>query len=113
LLESAEESIGANSGARQQELRLELLLLADKFPIAATLFPRLAAGLCIISFLADQQKKRSGSYQKGKQNTDDDRNNPMPTIRRLDPFRPSAFLRRSDAQPEKKVAHRPIPRRLF
>jgi Putative neutral zinc metallopeptidase len=77
-------------------------------------FPRLAAGLCITSFLADQQKKRSGSYQKGKQNTDDDRNNPMPTIRRLAPFRSSSFLRRSDAQPEKKVvAHRPIPRRLF
>jgi len=59
---------------------------------------------------ADQQKKRSGSYQKGKQNTDDDRNNPMSTIRRLDPFRSSAFLRRADAQQEKRVAHRPISR---
>jgi hypothetical protein len=63
--------------------------------------------------LADQQKKSPGSYKKGKQNTDDYRNNPMPSIRRLAPFRSSAFLRRSDAQQEKKVAHRPIPRRLF
>src|SRR5262245_24889666 len=32
----------------------------------------------------------------------------MPT--RLDLFRPSAFLRRSETQPEEKIAHRPIPR---
>jgi hypothetical protein len=29
--------------------------------------------------LADQQNKSSGSYQQGKQNTGDERNNPMPT----------------------------------
>src|SRR5215831_9729601 len=47
------------------------------------------------SLLADQQNKSSGSYQQGKQNTDDERNNRMPTG--LDLFRPSAFLRSSDA----------------
>jgi hypothetical protein len=30
------------------------------------------------SLLADQQKKQSGSYQQGKQNTDDERKNRMP-----------------------------------
>ena len=53
--------------------------------------------------LADQQNKQSGSYQQGKQNTDDERNNPMPTG--LDVFRPSAFLRCSQAQPEEKFVH--------
>jgi hypothetical protein len=46
------------------------------------------------SFLADQQDKQSGSYQQGKHNTDDERNNGMPT--RLDLIRSSGFLRRSD-----------------
>jgi len=41
------------------------------------------------SLLADQQNKSSGSYQQGKQNTGDERNNPMPMICRLDPFRSS------------------------
>jgi hypothetical protein len=50
------------------------------------------------SLLADQQNKSSGSYQQGKQNTGDERNNPMPTG--LDFFRSSAFLRRSETQPE-------------
>src|SRR5215467_14849932 len=54
------------------------------------------------SFLADQQKKQSGSYQQRKQNTDDERKNRMPTGRR---FRSSTFLRRSDAQPEEKFVH--------
>jgi hypothetical protein len=44
--------------------------------------------------LADQQDKRSGTYQQRNQNTDDERDNPMPT---LDGFRSSAFLGRSDA----------------
>src|SRR5215469_4531754 len=57
------------------------------------------------SFLADQQSKQSDSYQQGKQNTDDERNNRMPT--RLNLFRSSAFLRRSDTQPEEKFVHRP------
>src|SRR5262249_3491676 len=56
------------------------------------------------SLLADQQDKQSGSYQQGKQNTGDERNNRMPT--RLDLFRSRAFLRRSDAQPEEKFVHR-------
>jgi hypothetical protein len=47
------------------------------------------------SLLADQQDKQSGSYQQGKHNTDDERNNGMPT--RLDLIRSRAFLRRSDA----------------
>ena len=55
------------------------------------------------SLLADQQKKQSGSYQQGKQNTDDERKNRMPIGRR---FRSGAFLRRSDAQPEQKFVHR-------
>ena len=59
------------------------------------------------SLLADQQDKQSGSYQQGKQNTDDERNNRMPT--RLDLFRSRAFLRRSDAQPEEKLVHRQDP----
>src|SRR5262249_31798125 len=59
------------------------------------------------SLLADQQNKSSGSYQQGKQNTDDERNNPMPTG--LDLFRPSAFLRRSETQPEEKIGHLSIP----
>jgi CspA family cold shock protein len=54
------------------------------------------------SLLADQQNKSSGSYQQSNQNTDDQRNNPVRTSRRL---RPSAFLRRSDAQPEEKFVH--------
>src|SRR5215470_4494480 len=56
------------------------------------------------SLLADQQNKQSGSYQQGEHNTDDERNNRMPT--RLDLFRSRAFLRRSDAQPEEKFVHR-------
>jgi hypothetical protein len=60
------------------------------------------------SLLADQQNKQSGSYQQGKQNTDDERNNPVPTGLNL--FRSSAFLRRSETQPEEKITHRPIPR---
>src|SRR5215472_5034777 len=56
------------------------------------------------SLLTDQQNERSGSYQQGKQNTGDERNNPMPTIRAL--VRSSAFLRRSDTQPEEKFVHR-------
>jgi hypothetical protein len=50
------------------------------------------------SSLADQQNKSSDSYEKSNQNTDDERNNRMPTT--LDLFRSSAFLRRSDTQPE-------------
>jgi hypothetical protein len=50
------------------------------------------------SLLADQQNKQPGSYQHCNQNTDDERNNRMPTG--LDLFRSSALLRRSDAQPE-------------
>src|SRR5215831_5634954 len=59
------------------------------------------------SLLADQQNKCSSSYQQGKQNTDGERNNPMPTG--LDLFRPRAFLRRPETQPEEKIGHRPIP----
>ena len=54
--------------------------------------------------LTDQQDKQSDSYQQGNQNTDDERRIRMPTG--LDLFRPSAFLRCSDAEPEEKVAHR-------
>jgi hypothetical protein len=59
------------------------------------------------SLLADQQDKRSGSDQHRNQNTGDERNNPMPTG--LDLFRPSALLRRSDAQPEEKSVHSSQP----
>jgi hypothetical protein len=59
------------------------------------------------SLSADQQNKSSDSYQQGKQSTDGNEITPMPT--RLDLFRPSAFLRRSDTQPEEKIAHRPMP----
>src|SRR5262249_52279051 len=55
------------------------------------------------SSLLDEQKKHSDSYQQGKQNTDDERNNRMPSG--LDLFRSSAFLRCSDAQPEEKLVH--------
>jgi hypothetical protein len=55
------------------------------------------------SFLADQQNKHSDSYQQGKQNTDDKRNNRMPS--RLDLFRSSAFLRRSETQPKEKFVY--------
>src|SRR5262245_37482553 len=41
---------------------------------------------------------------RGKQNTGNERNNPMPTIRAFVRF--SAFLRRSDTQPEEKFVHR-------
>jgi hypothetical protein len=58
--------------------------------------------------LADQQDKSSDSYQQGNQNTDDERCNRMPTG--LDLFRPSAFLRSSDTQPEKKFVHRLAPK---
>src|SRR5215472_17115487 len=59
------------------------------------------------SLLADQQDKQSSSYQQSKQNTDDERNNRMPT--RLDLFRSSAFLCGSYTQPEEKFVHRPKP----
>jgi hypothetical protein len=52
--------------------------------------------------LADQQKKHSDSYQHRNQSTDDKRSNPMPSLDRL---RSSAFLGRSNTQPEEKVAH--------
>jgi hypothetical protein len=39
--------------------------------------------LSAASLLADQQNKSSDGYQKGNQNTDDQRNNPMPTVRAL------------------------------
>jgi hypothetical protein len=58
----------------------------------------------LTSLLADQQNKNSDSYQHRNQNTDDERNNRMPT--EPDRFRSSAFLRRSDAQPEEKLGHR-------
>jgi hypothetical protein len=54
------------------------------------------------SFLADQQNKCSDTYQHRNQNSDDQRSNPVPTLRRL---RPSAFLRCSEAQPEEKFVH--------
>jgi len=61
--------------------------------------------------LADQQYKSSDTYQHRNQNTDNERNNPMPTLGRL---RSSAFLRRSDTQPKEKVAHAsPESRRNF
>jgi len=68
---------------------------------------RSPASFSAASLLVDEQKKHSDSYQQGKQNTDDERNNPMPI--RLDLFRPSAFLRCPDTQPEEKFVHRPIP----
>ena len=55
------------------------------------------------SLLADQQKKRSDANQHRNQNTDDERNNPMPT--RVDFSRSSALLRRSETQPEQKFVH--------
>jgi hypothetical protein len=55
------------------------------------------------SFLADQQNKHSDSYQQGKQSTGDERKNRVPA--RLDLARSSAFLRRSDTQPEEKFVH--------
>ena len=55
------------------------------------------------SLLADQQKKHSDGDQHRNQNTDDERNNPMPVYGRL---RSSAFLRRSKTQPEEKFVHR-------
>jgi hypothetical protein len=42
----------------------------------------------------DQQEKHSGSYQHRNQNSDNERENPMPTLNGL---RSSAFLRCSDA----------------
>ena len=56
------------------------------------------------SSLANQQDKCSSSYQHRNQNTDDERNNRMPTT--LDFFRSSAFLRHSETQPEEKFVHR-------
>jgi hypothetical protein len=64
--------------------------------------------LSTASSLADQQNKSSDTYQHRNQNTDDERSNRMPTG--LDLFRPGAFLRCSDAQPEEKVAHRLAPK---
>src|SRR6516162_4973575 len=55
------------------------------------------------SLLTDQQNKHADSYHQSKQNTGDERNNPIPTG--LDLFRSSAFLRCSDAQPEEKFVH--------
>src|SRR5215472_13609007 len=59
------------------------------------------------SFLADQQNERSGSYQQGKQSTDYERSNRVPTW--LDLFRSSAFLRCSETQPEEKFVHSSQP----
>jgi len=55
------------------------------------------------SLLADQQKKRSDANQHRNQNTDNERNNPIPTG--VDFFRSSALLRRSETQPEQKFVH--------
>src|SRR5215831_745722 len=55
------------------------------------------------SLLADQQKKCSDANQHRNQNTDDERNNPMPTG--LDFFQSSALLRCSDTEPEQKFVH--------
>jgi hypothetical protein len=46
------------------------------------------------SLLADQQDKRSGTYQQRNQNTNDERGNPTPT---LDGLRSSTLLHHSDA----------------
>jgi hypothetical protein len=59
--------------------------------------------LSAASLLADQQDKRSGTYQQRNQNTDDERNNPTLT---LDGFRSSAFLSRSETQPKEKFVQR-------
>jgi hypothetical protein len=59
------------------------------------------------SLLTDQQNKHSDSYQQGKQNTDGERDNRMPSG--LDLFRLSAFLRRPDTQPEEKFVHSSQP----
>jgi hypothetical protein len=76
----------------------------DLFVCARNLFDgangKTRRAISAASLLADQQNKSSGSYQQGKQNTGDERNNPMPTG--VDFFRSSAFLRRSDTQPEEK-----------
>jgi hypothetical protein len=55
------------------------------------------------ALLTDQQNKHSDGYQQGEQSTDGKRQNPVPTVQRL---RSSALLRRSNAKPEEKVAHR-------
>ena len=55
-------------------------------------------------FLANQDQKNSDANQRRNQSTDDQRNNPIPAT--IDRLRPSAFLRRSDAQPEEKFVHR-------
>jgi hypothetical protein len=60
----------------------------------------------LASLLADQQNKCSGSYQHRNQNTDNERNNPMPIHGRL---RSSAFLRCSETQPEEKFVHSSQP----
>jgi hypothetical protein len=59
------------------------------------------------SLLTDQQNKHSDSYQQGKQNTDGERDNRIPSG--LDLFRLSAFLRRPDTQPEEKFVHSSQP----
>jgi hypothetical protein len=71
--------------------------------IAAAMAQMLGSCWLATSSLADQQNKSSDSYEKSNQNTDDERNNRMPTT--LDLFRSSAFLRRSDTQPEEKFVH--------
>jgi hypothetical protein len=55
-------------------------------------------------FLADQQKKRSGSYQKSTQNTDDDRITQCRRSVGLTPFDLAPFC--AAPMPNQKVAHR-------
>jgi hypothetical protein len=59
------------------------------------------------SLLTDQQNKHSDSYRQGKQNTDGERDNRIPSGPDL--FRLSAFLRRPDTQPEEKFVHSSQP----
>src|SRR5262249_22162284 len=72
----------------------------DLFFCAKFLFAKAKEGH---SFLADQQINHSDSYQQGNKRTDAERNNRRPTS--LDFFRSSAFMGRSDTQPEENFVH--------
>jgi hypothetical protein len=53
-----------------------------------------------ISLIVGCQDKRSGTYQHGNENTDNERNNPRSTLSRL---RSRTFLRRPDTNQKRRV----------
>jgi hypothetical protein len=101
-------SIAAPQWVRVPQVRNGSNPVFEVMSAARPLFHRKRKSICGLaksaptSLLADQQKKRSDANQHRNQNTDEERNNPMPTG--LDFFRSSAFLRRSEPNQNRSLS---------